>query len=48
MGISEGKRSLGRPILRWKVNFKMDLRKVVFDAGDGQMLLKIGSNGELL
>ena len=28
MGISEGKRPLGRPRLRWKVNIKMDLQEV--------------------
>jgi hypothetical protein len=28
VGKSEGKRSLGRPIRKWKDNIKMDLREI--------------------
>ena len=34
VGKPEGKRSLGRPRLRWEVNIKMDLREVGCDHGD--------------
>ena len=34
VGTSEGKRSVGRPRLRWEDNIEMDLREVGCDAGD--------------
>jgi hypothetical protein len=35
---SEGKRSLGRPRLRWKENIKMDLREVGIDGANWTQL----------
>ena len=34
VGNPEGKRSLGRPRLRWEDNIKMDLREVGCDPGE--------------
>ena len=44
----EGKRRLGRPILRWEDNIKMDLRRWVVILEIGYILLKIRTNGELM
>jgi hypothetical protein len=47
MGMSEGRRPLGRPICRWMDNIKMDLR----DDGviwTGFIWLRIGTSGGLL
>ena len=41
-----GKRPPGRH--RWEDNIKMDLREVDCDPGNWEILLKIGSNGELI
>ena len=48
VGKPEGKRLLGRPRRRWEDNIKMDLREVVCDPGEWIILLKIGTNGELM
>ena len=47
-GRSEGKRSLWRPRRRWEDDIKKDLKEMVFYAGTGWILLKIGTNGELM
>ena len=48
MGRPEGKRSLGRPRRRWEDNIKMDLEEMDHNDGTGWILLKIGTNGELM
>jgi len=41
----EGKRPLGRPMLRWANNIKMDLQKVGCGVWTGSSLLRIGTGG---
>ena len=49
VGKPEGKRPLGRPRRRWEDNIKMDLREVgCVILENGEILLKIGTNGELM
>ena len=45
VGISEGKRPLGRPTRRWEDNIKMDLQEVVVVVGTGWSWLRIGTGG---
>lgn len=35
---SKGNKSLGRPMLRWEANIKMDLREIGFECVDGVYL----------
>jgi hypothetical protein len=42
------KRLLGRPILRWVDNIKMDLGKIIWGAWTGLVWLKIRTSGKLL
>ena len=44
----EGKRPLGRPRRRLEDNIKMDLREVGCNPEEWKILLKIGTNGELI
>ena len=48
VGKTEGKRPFGRPRRRWEDNIKMDLRRWVVIQANGYILLKIGTNGELM
>ena len=48
MGRHEGERPLWRPRRRWEDTIKMDLSEMVYDPGDSQILLKIGTSGWLM
>jgi hypothetical protein len=48
VGKPEGKKPLGKPKRRWKVNIKMDLQEVGWGTLTGLIWLKIGTGGELL
>jgi hypothetical protein len=48
VGKPEGKRSLGRPRLRWVDNIKMDLREIGWDAMDLIDLAQDRTSGRLL
>ena len=48
VGKPEGKRPLDRPRRRLEHNIKMDLRRWVAILEIGYVLLKIGTNGELM
>ena len=41
----EGKRPLGRPMLRWEDNIKMDLQEVGCGVWTGLIWLRIGTDG---
>jgi hypothetical protein len=41
----EGKKALGRPLLRWQDNIKMDLRKWDRTSWTGSIWLRIGTVG---
>ena len=45
MGKPEGRKPLGRPRLRWEVNFKMDLQEEKCGAWTGSSWLRIGAVG---
>jgi hypothetical protein len=47
VGKPEGKRSLGRPRLKWEGNIKMDLKEVAGVVGTGWSWLRIGTVGGL-
>ena len=47
-GKPEGKKPLGRPRRRWEDNIIMDLREVGLILETGEILLKIGTSGELM
>ena len=44
----EGQRLSGRPRRRWEDNIKIDLREVGCVPGDWIILLKIGTDGDLM
>jgi len=44
----EGNRPLGRPMHRWEVAIKMDLKEVGKEVWTGLILLRIGTGGGLL
>jgi len=44
----EGNRPLGRPMHRWEVAIKMDLKEVGREAWTGLILLRTGTGGWLL
>ena len=48
VGKPEGKGPLGRPRRRWEDNIKMDLREVGCNPEEWIILLKTGTNGELM
>ena len=45
VGKPEGKRTLGRPRLRWEDNIRMDLQEVGLEGWTGWMWLRIGKGG---
>jgi hypothetical protein len=48
MGISKGRRPLGRPRRRWEDNITMELQDVGWGAWTGLIWLRIGTGGGLL
>ena len=44
----EGNRPLGRPMHRWEVAIKMDLKEVGREVWTGLILLRIGTGGRFL
>jgi hypothetical protein len=48
VGKPEGKKSLGRPRLRWEGIMKMDLQEMGLETWIGSIWLKIGTDGERL
>jgi hypothetical protein len=44
----EGNRPLGRPMHRWEVAIKMDLKEVGREAWTGLILLRTGTGGRVL
>jgi hypothetical protein len=45
VGKPEGMRPVGRPRRRWKVDIKMELQEVVWEAWNGLILLIVGTGG---
>jgi hypothetical protein len=48
VGRPEGRRTFGRPRLRWEDNINMDLQEVGWGAWTGLVWLRIGTGGGLL
>jgi hypothetical protein len=48
VGRPEGRRTLGRPRLRWEDNIKTDLQEVGWGAWTGLIWLRIGTGDGLL
>jgi hypothetical protein len=48
MGKPAGKRSLGRPKLRWEDGIRMDLRETGWGVWSASIWLRIGAGGGLL
>jgi hypothetical protein len=45
VGTPEGKKPLGRPMIRWEHNIKMDLQKVDVGAWTGLIWFSTGTGG---
>jgi hypothetical protein len=48
IGKPEGKRPFGRPIRKWQVDIKMDLKEIDMRVLTGFIWLRIGNSGGLL